>query len=126
MSEEDQERHLLELLKKAGSEPDDETMKTLLMIYTSTVDWITQERIETVLADVDKSLWIRIVLQEMPVLIQEAPGWAVSLLGEEVEHRFELVRESLQSMPAEVQSAVLSVTKSEDYSSFYANADSLF
>ncbi len=42
MSEEDEERYLLALLKKAASEPDDETMKALLKIYTSTFNWITR------------------------------------------------------------------------------------
>ena len=67
-----------------------------------------------------------ILLQEKPRLAIEVPAWAVSLLGEEVENRFLLVRQYLTSMPEEVKKAAHTVTNSEDFTLFYANTESLF
>ena len=69
---------------------------------------------------------MRIVLEEMPRLLSEAPEWAVLLLGEEIEHRFQIVQESLSILPLEVQHAVECVLKSDDFRSFYPNSESLF
>jgi len=48
-------------------------LKALLKKYTSTLDWDTQERIENILSEVDKEVWVRIVLEEMPRLLSEVP-----------------------------------------------------
>ena len=122
----DQERQLIALLDQSTSNLDDIRLKALLEKYTVTLDWDTQERIENILSEVDKEMWVRIVLEEMPRLLSDAPEWAVSLLGEEIEHRFQMVQESLSIMPLEVQHAVESVLKSDDFRSFYSNAESLF
>lgn len=73
-----------------------------------------------------KNKKVMILLQEMPRLALEVPAWAVSLLGEELEYRFQLVRKYLASMPEEVQKAVHTVINSEDFALFYSNIESLF
>jgi len=122
----DQERQLIALLDQSTSNLDDIRLKALLEKYTLTLDWDTQERIENILSEVDKEMWVRIVLEEMPRLLSDAPEWSVSLLGEEIEHRFQMVQESLSIMPLEVQHAVECVLKSDDFRSFYSNTGSLF
>lgn len=121
----DEEKQLLLQLDHVSKSLDHETLKALIKIYTSTLDWATQERIEAILSDADKEIWVKIVLEEIPRLLSDAPEWAVSLLGEEIEHHFQMVEESLSIMPPEVQRAVESVLKSDDYRSFYSNAESL-
>lgn len=122
----DQKRHLIALLDQSTSNLDNITLKRLLEIYTSALDWDIQERIESILSEVDKEMWVRVLLEEMPRLLSDAPEWAVSLLGEEIEHRFPVVQKSLSIMPLEVQHSVKSILKSDDFKSFYSNAESLF
>ena len=122
----DQERHLIALLDQGTSSLDDIMLKALLKIYTSALDWETQERIENILSEVDKEMWVRILLEEMPRLLSDAPEWAASLLGEEIEHRLPMVQKSLSIMPTEVRHSVQSVLKCDDFRSFYSNTESLF
>jgi len=64
---------LIALLDQSTSNLDDIRLKALLKKYTSTLDWDTQERIENILSEVDKEVWVRIVLEEMPRLLSEVP-----------------------------------------------------
>lgn len=120
------EDQLLNLIYQAEKDLDSNTLRALLIMYTTTLDWETQEKIERILAGADEEMWVMILLQEMPRLAIEVPAWAVSLLGEELENRFQLVRKYLASMPEEVQKAVHTVMNSEDFTLFYSNTESLF
>lgn len=115
----------LSLIDQAQKDLDLNTLRDLLKMYTTTLDWVTQERIEKIIAVADKELWIISMLEEMPRLCKEAPAWAVSLLGEEIEQRFMLLQKCLATMPEEVKTAVHSVINSEDFTSFYSNTESL-
>jgi hypothetical protein len=97
---------LLSLINQAEKDLDSNTLRALLEMYTTTLDWQIQQKIESILAGADEEMWVMILLQEMPRLAIEVPAWAVSLLGEEVENRFQPVRKCLTSMPEEVQKAV--------------------
>ena len=57
-------------------------------MYTTTLDWQIQQKIQSIIAGADEEIWVMILLQEMPCLAIEVPVWAVSLLGEEVEKGF--------------------------------------
>ena len=120
------ENQLSSLVNQAETNLDSNTLRALLKMYTTMLDWQTQEKIESILARADEEIWVMILLQEMPRLALEVPAWAVSLLGEEPENRFQLIRKYLASMPEEVQKAVHNVINSEDFALFYSNTESLF
>ena len=97
---------LSSLINQAEKDLDSNTLRALLEMYTTTLDWQIQQKIESIIAGADEEIWVMILLQEMPRLAIEVPAWAVSLLGEEVENRFQPVRKYLTAMPEEVQKAV--------------------
>ena len=97
---------LSSLINQAEKDLDSNTLRALLEMYTTTLDWQIQQKIESIIAGADEEIWVMILLQEMPRLAIEVPAWAVSLLGEELENRFLLIQKYLTSMPEEVQKAV--------------------
>lgn len=119
---EEQEHLFLGLVDQASGHIDTHTAKVLLSTFTAKQDYGTQERVESVLATGDKEVVLKAVLEEMPRLVSEAPEWAESLLGQEIEHRFGLLRGSLPSMSTEVQNAVAQVAHNEEFSAFYPKA----
>ena len=122
---EEQERLFLGLVDQASGHIDAHTAKVLLGTFTAKPDFGTQERVESVLATGDKKVVLKAVLEEMPRLVSEAPEWAASLLGQELEHRTELLLSNLPNMSSEVQSAISRVAQNEEFSSFYPNAELL-
>jgi hypothetical protein len=119
---EEQERQFLALVDQAEGSIDLRIAKVLLSTYSAKPDYGTQERVDSVLATGNEEIVVKAILEEMPRLIAEAPEWAASLLGQELEHRFELLHSSLTSMPREVQNAVSQIVRNQEFSSFYPNA----
>lgn len=104
---------------------DDEALRVLLRLSSSTLDWVTLERIENLVAQANRGTWIRAMLGELPQLAGTAPAWAVSLLGDAIENDLPLLRECLESMPEECRRAVQIVIAHEDFSAFYGDAGAL-
>ena len=125
----DEQEKLLAALEDPASPAaemlDTKNLKLLLSICTSTLDWETQERVEALLARADPETWTVTVLEEMPRLLDEAPAWAVSLLGDAIENNLPLVQQCLDSMPATTRQAVREVMAHDDFTAFYAGADVL-
>jgi len=112
---ETQELRFLTLVEQARTNLNYKTLKTLLKTYNSKPDYGTQERVESILAEADSELLARVILEEMPRLISEAPEWAEVLLGQEIEHRSSIIQQTLQSMPEEIKNAVKSITERDDF-----------
>lgn len=119
---EEQEYQFLSLIDEAENNVDLNVAKILLKTYSDNPDFGTQERVECVLATAVPEIQVRAVLEEMPRLVSEAPEWAETLLGQELEHRSSLVVSVMSSLPQNTISAILSVASKPEFVSFYKNA----
>jgi hypothetical protein len=98
------------------------TLRTLLQMSSSTLDWSTLERIENLVRQADRETWLRAMLEEIPNLLKTSPAWAVSLLGDEIENNLALLQECLDTMPDTTRQAVQAVIAHEDFTAFYADS----
>jgi len=96
--------------------------KTLMRTFSDVPDFGTQERVCSVLASAPPEVAIRAKLEELPRLVVEAPEWAESLIGEEVEHRPELLKSVAASMPAAVKLSLRQLLGNKEFRDFYPNA----
>jgi hypothetical protein len=119
---EEKEIKFLSLVDEAENNVDLSVAKTLLKTYTNKPDYGTQERVESVLATANPEIQVRAVLEEMPRLVLEAPEWAETLLGQELEHRSSLVVSLMNSLPQSTIAVIRTVASKPGFASFYENA----
>jgi hypothetical protein len=96
--------------------------RILMKTFSAAPDFGTQERVCSVLASALPEVAVRAKLAELPRLIVDAPEWAESLIGEEVEHRPDLLKAVAASMPAAVQLSLRQLLGTKDFREFYPNA----
>ena len=118
----DQEQEFLSLVDEAEGDIGLEVAKTLLKTFSDKPDYGTQERVESVLATADPEVVVQAVLEEMPRLVLEAPEWAESLLGQELEHRPSLVVSAMNNLPQKAIEVIRTVAMRPEFISFYKNA----
>lgn len=119
---EQQEHEFLSLVDEVANNVDLEIARVLMKTYLAKPDFGTQDSVESVLATGTPEIVVRAVLEEMPRLTSEAPEWAVTLLGQELEHRPALLLAAMEVMPNEVKAAVTAVASDSEFLEFYANA----
>lgn len=97
---EDEEKEFLRLVDQAEGNCSIETVRILMKTFSAKPDYGTQERVESVLATAEAEDVTKGILEELPRLIAEAPEWAESLIGLEVDNRleFKFMRFSLSSL----------------------------
>jgi len=119
---EEQEHQFLSLVDEAENNVDLSTAKALLKTYINKPDFGTQERVESVLATAGPEIQVQAILEEIPRLVLEAPEWAETLLGQELEHRLSLVVSVMAGLPQSAISAIIKVASKPEFASFYENA----
>jgi hypothetical protein len=96
--------------------------RVLMKTFSDMPDFGTQERVVSALASATPEVTLRAKLEELPRLLDEAPEWAESLIGEEVEHRPTLLKSIAASMPAQVKLSLRQLLGNKDFRDFYPNA----
>jgi hypothetical protein len=118
----EQEKRFLSLVDQAAGNIDLRIAKVLMRTYLAKPDFGTQERVESVMATADPKIVVQAVMEEMPRLVSEAPEWAETLLGQELEHRPNLVVAVMDTLPTQVTKAMKTVASNPEFASFYVNA----
>ena len=98
------------------------TARALMKTFSDQPDYGTQETVIRVLATSDNKIVTKVILEELPRLMQEAPEWAKSLVGVEVDTRPKLLQMVLSKMPEEVKKALRTLLNDEDFQDFYPNS----
>lgn len=120
-----EEQRFLALVDQAVGKCTLEVAKVLMKTFSDAPDFGTQERVCSALASARPEVQIRAMLEELPRLLLEAPQWAESLIGEEVEHRPALLKSIAASMPGEVRMALRQLLSNKDFRDFYPSATSI-
>lgn len=123
--DEAEERRFVELVQQANSKCTLDVARVLMKTYSDAPDFGTQEIVGSVLASATPEIAVRAILEELPRLMAEAPNWAESLIGEEVEHRPTMLKSIAVSMPAQVKLSLRKLLGSKDFCDFFPNARSM-
>ncbi len=124
-SNEAEEKEFLRLVDMAEGNCSLDAVRSLMKTFSNKPDYGTQERVESVLATAKAEDVTRGILEELPRLMAEAPEWAESLVGVEVENRLELISSIAASMPDNIKDCLRQLTQSEEFIDFYPAAKSL-
>lgn len=114
--------HFVNLVDEIDGSCDLETARVLMKTFSSKPDHGTQERVISVLASADKSVFVQVIIEELPRLYDEAYEWAESLVGLEIEKRPSLFLEVVRSMGNKSIPKLLDLIKRNDFIEFYDNA----
>nr|CAP48625.1 putative integron gene cassette protein [uncultured bacterium] len=117
-----QEENFLDLVDAAEGRIDETIARVLLRTFSAKDDYGTQERVVSVLSTGADQVVIDAIVEEMPRLALEAPEWAQTLLGTEVEFRPDLTARALSQAPTICRIAAENILKNEDFQSQYPNA----
>jgi hypothetical protein len=120
--DEAEQQRFLALVDQASGKCALDVARVLMKTFSDTPDFGTQERVVSVLATALPQVVLCAKLEELPRLLDEAPEWAESLIGEEVEHRPELLTSVAGSMSAQVKLALRRLLGDKDFRDFYPNA----
>jgi hypothetical protein len=120
--DEGEEQKFLLLVDQAFERCTLEVAGVLMKTFSDAPDFGTQERVCGVLASAPPEIVIRAELEELPRLIVDAPDWAESLIGEEVEHRPGLLKAIAASMSPAVKLSLRQLLGRKDFREFYPNA----
>jgi len=118
-SNEAEEKEFLRLVDMAEGNCSLDTVRSLMKTFSDELDYGTQERVESVLATAKAEDVTRGILEELPRLMTEAPEWAESLVGVEVDNRLELISSIAASMPDNIKDCLRQLTQSEEFIDFY-------
>lgn len=124
-SNEFEEKEFIRLVDLADGNCSLDTVRTLMKTFSDAPDYGTQERVESVLATANPEDVTKGILEELPRLMIEAPEWAESLVGVEVDNRLELLSSVAEVMPSNVKDALRKLTQSNSFIEFYPNAKKL-
>src|SRR5262245_39638287 len=114
-----EERRFVELVEQANNRCTLAVARVLMKTFSDAPDFGTQEIVGSVLASAAPEISLRAILEELPRLVAEAPEWAKSLIGEEVEHRPTLLKSIATSMPAKVKLSLRQLLGNKDFRDFY-------
>jgi hypothetical protein len=117
-----EQQRFLALVDQAFAKCTLDVVRVLMKTFSDVPDYGTQERVVSVLASAAPEVALRGKLEELPRLLTEAPEWAESLIGEEVEHRPGLLKSIAASMPAQVKLSLRQLLGNKDFRDFYPNA----
>jgi len=117
-----EEKEFLALVDQASGRCSLEVARVLMKTFSDKPDFGTQERVCSVLASAPPEVAIRAKLEELPRLLAEAPEWAESLLGEEVEHQPVLLKSVAAHMPPTVKLSLRQLLGNKDFRDFHPNA----
>lgn len=119
---EKQQKEFLCLVDQANNLCTLDVARILMKTFSSSPDYGTQERVESILATADPEIVTQAILEELPRLWKEAPEWAESLIGLEVEKRQELLQRVASTMPEHVKNALRQLINDSNFKEFYPNA----
>lgn len=120
-SDETQEQEFLELVDQADGNCSLDVVRVLMKTFSSKPDYGTQERVESILATAKPEHVTRGILEELPRLVVEAPEWAETLVGMEVDNRLDLLISVAKTMPENVKDCLCKLVYSEPFLDFYPN-----
>lgn len=118
---EDEEKEFLRLVDQVEGNCSLKIVRILMKTFSAKPDYGTQERVDSVLATAKAKDVTAGILEELPRLIAEAPEWAVSLVGMEVDNRLELLISVAKGMPDNVKDCLCQLIQSESFLDFYPN-----
>lgn len=118
-SNEIEEKEFLRLVDMAAGNCSLDTVRILMKTFSNKPDYGTQERVESVLATAKAEDVTRGILEELPRLMAEAPEWAESLVGVEVDNRLELISSISAGMPENIKDCLRQLTQSEEFIHFF-------
>lgn len=121
-SNEIEQEQFLALVNQVADRCTLDTARTLMKTFSDKPDYGTQETVIRVLATLDDEVVTKVILEELPRLMQEAPEWAESLVGVEVDTRPKLLQMVVSKMPEEVKKALRTLLNDEDFQDFYPNS----
>jgi hypothetical protein len=121
----EQEKEFLHLVDQVRNRCNLDVARTLMKSFLGKPDYGTQERVISVLASADRCDAIRALLEELPRLIKEAPEWAETLTGQEVDRRPELLAEVAKSVSDESVRALQTLLFADSFRESYPNAKKL-
>jgi len=124
-SNEEEEKEFLRLVDMAEGNCSLDAVRSLMKTFSAQPDYGTQERVESVLATAKDKDVTRGILEELPRLLAEAPEWAESLVGIEVDNRLELLSSIAATMPDNVKNCLRQLTQSDEFVDFYPAAKNL-
>lgn len=122
---EDEEKEFLRLVDMATDNCSLDTVRSLMKTFSSQPDYGTQERVESVLATAKAEDVARAILEDLPRLMNEAPEWAESLIGIEIDNRLDLFSSTAAEMPANIKDCLRRLISSDDFLDFYPVAKKL-
>jgi hypothetical protein len=115
-----QEQTFLALLDNLfDGQCDLDTARVLMKSFSDKPDHGTQERVISVLMQASPEVRIRAIFEELPRLNSEAPEWASSLLGQELDHHPSTVVDIVKNSPSQTIEAVSKVLADADFVDFY-------
>ncbi len=120
--DESEERRFVDLVQQAFNKCTLDVARVLMKTYTSAPDFGTQEVVGSTLASASPETSVRAMLEELPRLLSEAPEWAQTLIGEEVDNRPALLTLIAASMPAQVKLSLRQLLDDKAFREFYPNA----
>ena len=124
-SNETEEKEFLRLVDMAEGNCSLDVVRSLMKTFSNEPDYGTQERVESVLATAKAEDVTRGILEELPRLMAEAPEWAESLVGVEVDNRLELLTSIAAGMPDNIKDCLRQLTQSDEFIDFYPAAKKL-
>ncbi len=124
-SNEEEEKEFLRLVDLAEGNCSLDAVRSLMKTFSDKPDYGTQERVESVLATAKEEDVTRGILEELPRLMVEAPEWAESLIGVEVDNRPELLSSVVKQMSENVKNSLRQLTQSDSFRDFYPNVENL-
>lgn len=124
-SNEAEEKEFLRLVDMAEGNCSLDAVRSLIKTFSSEPDYGTQERVESVLATAKAEDVTRGILEELPRLMAEAPEWAESLVGVEVDNRLELLASISAGMSDNIKDCLRQLTQSDEFIDFYPAAKKL-
>lgn len=118
----EEEENFLKLLDYPFKWDQKSTAKVLMQTFSNRPDYGTQEKVISKLSELEPSIYIDALLEELPRLTKEADQWVESLLGLEIIERANLVRTSLERMPPEIKHIFYNVISQENFKGLFPEA----
>jgi hypothetical protein len=120
--DEDEQYEFLALVDEAFGNCTLDAIRVLMKTFTDDPDYGTQERVVSALATADDAVVTQAILEELPRLVKDAPEWAESLIGAEVDQRPRLLEKVASSMSPTILQSLRSILSREGFRKFYPGA----
>jgi len=123
--DQDQVNKFLNLVNQAAGKCSLDVARIFMKTFSDQPDYGTQERVVNVLSTAHDKIVIQAILEELPRLYKEAPEWAESLIGLEIDKRAALVEEIVKKMPEDIKKILKKFCSSKDFYEFYPAAKTI-